>query len=163
MRTSARTRLDEQDSPLGQADLKTILPFPPSKNIPRVSLWTSLHPPASPQLEGGDRNTSSASHSRGASRDKKTCPAKPQSTSKASIHLTSSRSQLGPPSGSHQVYQQSIPLRSTTKTEPEAGQRTRCVVKLKKKNEEYCLQVAYCGGRRATSEGAGVGPLRCRR
>ena len=88
-RTSARTKADKQDPSLVQADLDEI----PATNLDEIAAFPLLHQDSKSPIadvsspteqartsEGGDRNTSSAGHGRGAPRDED-LPARTTSTS----------------------------------------------------------------------------------
>jgi hypothetical protein len=93
-------------------------------------------------------------------RETKTCPPEPTNF-ETSKHQPDQRSRPAPSSGSHRI-QRSIPLRSTTQKPSPKRTRTRLVAR-RRKMESSASREHIARKRRATSESAGVGPLRCRR
>ena len=130
--TSTKDKADEGDLPLVQADLDKIKASPPSNKITRAPLWTSPHPPSKPASQKVVIGILAQGAMTEEHRKTKTFPPKPTYFEQASINLkpvTAVTIQQKP-----LIFQQRTSLRSTTKTEPETGQRTRRVVKHEQKN-----------------------------
>ena len=135
-------------------------PFPPFKQDSK----SPIADVSSPTEQARNQRVVIGTPARGATaeehRETKTCPPEPHQVRQPSINLTSGHSRHHPEEATQSSEASLFDRRR--KSRARSGQRTRLVAR-RRKMESSASREHIVGKRRATSEGAGVGPLRCRR